>query len=483
MVYNNQIIDKIMEKDSHAQTIKLILKMAWPIILANVLQAAYQLTDSFWVGRLGKQAVAAVTISGPIIFLTMALGIGFATAGSILVAQYFGAKNEKMINKSAGQTLLMVIGVSILFSIIGWVLAPYILKAMGTSDDFFTLALSFLRISFIALIFNFSFFMFQSIMRSIGRAKVPIYIIVGTVLLNFILDPVLMLGLGPIPALGVKGVALSTLSTQILAALIGFSILFSGKRGIKLHKKDFYPDLKFIKRSFLLGLPSSIDQSARSLGMVVMTALITSFGTVAVASYGAGSNIVQVSVIIGLGLAAASSILVGHNIGAGNIEEAEKTAKYSGHIAFVFLTTFGLLVYFLAPYLVSFFIPGETQAIAIGSTYLRISSLFFGFMGLQMIFSGVFQASGNTMISMSLTIFSQWVIQLPLAYLLSRHTSLGLNGIWLSFPISNLAVATISWLAFKNGYWKKKRLIKEEEKIELMVSQKVMAEESVPYDY
>ena len=457
--------------------------MAWPIILANVLQAAYQLTDSFWVGRLGQKAVAAVTISGPIIFLTMALGIGFAIAGSILVAQYFGAKDEKMINKSAGQTLLMVIGVSILFSAIGWIFAPYILRIMGATDDFFAPALSFLRISFIGLIFNFSFFMFQSIMRSIGRAKVPIYIIVGTVLLNFLLDPILMLGFGPIPALGVTGVALATLSTQCLAALIGFSILFSGKRGIKLHKQDFHPDIKFIKRSFLLGLPSSIDQSARSLGMAVMTALITSFGTIAIASYGAGSNIVQVSVIIGLGLAAANSILVGHNIGAGNIERAEKTAKYSGRIAFIFLTSLGILIYFLAPYLVAFFIPGEAQAIASGSAYLRTTSLFFGFMGLQMVFSSVFQASGNTLVSMSLTIFSQWIVQLPLAYFLSRYTSLGINGIWLSFPINNLIVTFVSWLAFKSGYWKKKRLINKEKEIGMMVDQKVMADSSVPYDY
>ena len=460
-----------------------IIRLAWPIILANILQAAYQLTDSFWVGRLGQEAVAAVAISGPVIFLTTSLGIGFAVAGSILVAQYFGAKNKEMVEKSAGQTITMVAIVSALLGAIGWIISPYILKAMEASPDFYSQALGFLRVAFVGLIFNFSFFMFQSIMRGIGRPKVPLYIISGTVILNFLLDPLFIFGLGPIPALGVKGAALATIGTQSIASLLGLSILFSGKKGIHLKKSDFLPEIKFIKRSFLLGLPSSIDQSARSLGMALMTSIVASFGTLAVASYGAGSNIIQVSVIIGLGLSAANATLVGQNIGAGNKERAEKTAKYSAMMSFFSLSVMGAIVYLSAPYLIAFFVPGEETLIAEGSILLRTVSLLFGFMGLQMAFSGVYQASGNTTISMALTLFSQWILQLPLAYLLSKYTNLGMRGIWLAFPITNVVTAFVSWLVFKSGYWKKKELINKEKQTETAVTREVMAEEAVPYDY
>lgn len=474
--------DKNNESAGPQNIIRQIFTLAWPIILANVLQAAYQLTDSFWVGRLGGTAVAAVAISAPILFLSISLGVGLAVAGSILVAQYFGAKNQEMVNKSAAQTLLMVAAVSILLSIAGWLITPPVLRLMGAAADFSALAESYLRISFIGLVFNFSFFMFQSIMRSIGRPKVPLYIIGGTVILNFLLDPLFMYGYGFIPGLGVSGTALATIGTQSVAAIIGFSILFGGKKGIHLRWPDFRPDFNFIKQSFLLGLPASIDQSARSLGMAVMTSLVASFGTVAVGSYGAGSNMIQMSVIIGLGLASANATLVGQNLGAGNPDRAARTALYSAGLSFASLTAVGVILFFTAPFLVGFFVPGEPELIAIGSQLLRTVSLFFGFMGLQMAFSGVYQASGNTAISMSLTIISQWVIQLPIAYLLSRHTSLGLQGIWWSFAITNVITALISWLIFRNGYWRKKKLIGQGE-VGQKVKDEIMAEEAVPYDY
>lgn len=479
--------------DAHKRTtegsiMKSIIFLAWPIILANVLQSAYQLTDSFWVGRLGQGAVAAVAMSGPILFLTTSLGIGLAIAGAILVAQYFGAKDGPMVNKSASQTILMVTIASIVLGAIGWILTPTILKALGASADFLPMAVQYLRIAFVALIFNFCFFMFESIMRSIGRPTVPLYIIGATVALNFLLDPLFIFGWGPFPALGVAGAAMATLGTQSLASIAGLVILFGGRRGIHLKWKDFRPDLQFIKRSFLLGLPASIDMSARSLGMTVMTGLVASFGTLAIASYGAASNIIMVSVIIGLGVSSANATLVGQNIGAGNLDRAAKASRYSAVLSFISLTAIGAIVYLTAPALIAFFVPGEPALIAEGSTLLRITTLFFGFMGLQMTYGSVYQASGNTTISMALTIFSQWVLQLPLAYLLARHTNLGMRGIWISFPATNVLTAGVSWLVYRTGNWKKKRIINnqaeaKEDALEKKVTQEIMAEDPVPYDY
>jgi len=461
--------------------LRSLLTLALPIILANIFQAAYQLTDSFWVGRLGEKAVASVAISFPVVFLLTAMGIGFAVAGSTLTAQYFGAKKEKMVNHAAAQTLFMVAVVSVLLSGIGLLFAPQILRLMGTPASIQAIALGYMNITFIGLLPNFCFFMFQSIMRSIGKPTLPVYIVIGTVILNFALDPLFMFGWGFIPRMEVAGVALATLLTQTIAAIIGFGILFSGKRGIHLKIKDFIPDWKFIRRSFFLGLPASIEQSARSLGMVIMTSFIAGFGTLAVASYGAGSNIIQLIIILSIGLSAATAALAGQNIGAGNIERAGRIARLSATISFIGLSAAGVIIYFFAPALIAFFVPNDPAIIAGGAAFLRILAFSFGFIGIQMSVNAIMQASGNTLTSMIITLTSQWALQLPLAWLLSRQTALGINGLWYAFPITNVLISLIAWTIFKSGKWKKKRLTAED-KLTSEISENVQTEEIISYD-
>lgn len=442
--------------------LKALLYLAGPIMLANVLQAAYQLTDSFWVGRLGEKAVAAVAVSAPIVFLLTSLGIGFAIAGATFVAQYFGAKDEKMVAHSAAQTILMILVVSFILSVIGFSFSEKILKLIGVSSDVMTTANIYIRVVFLSLLPNFCFIMFQSIMRSIGRPKVPVYIVLATVAMNFFLDPLFMFGYGPIPRLEVAGVAYATILTQSIAAALGLIILFSGKHGIHLKLSDLKPDLFFIKKSFWLGLPASIEQSARSLGMVVMAGLITSFGTSAIASYGAGSNIVQLIIIISIGLAAATSVLAGQNIGAGKHERAEETGWLSIKTSFTALTIIGSIIFFLAPLLIKFFIPNDPAVIIGGSHFLKIVAFSFGLIGIQMSVNAILQASGNTVTSMFLTISSQWIIQLPLAFFLSRFTSLGLDGLWIALPLTSIIMAIISIIIFKLGKWKNKKITSPE---------------------
>ena len=258
-----------------------------------------------------------------------------------------------------------------------------------------------------------------------------------------------------------KGAALATLVTQSLAALTGVLILFRGRHGIDLDWKDFRPDMHHIRRAFHIGFPASIEQSMRALGLTMMTFLITGFGTVTVASYGAGSNILQVVMIPAMGLSMAISTLAGQNIGAGNIPRAERVARTGAGLGFIALTLFGIFVFFTAPYLVGFFVPGDPAVIAGGARFLRTMCLSWGFLGLQLSLTGVLRASGNLVTAMILTIISQWVLQFPLAFVLSHHTSLGANGIWWAFPIANTTIALITLGVFSRGDWKKKRLTEE----------------------
>lgn len=455
-----------------------LVTLAIPIVFANVLQAGYQLIDAFWVGRLGGNAVAAVSVSFPVMFLSIALGAGLAIAGSTLIAQYTGAKNARMVNHVAAQTLLMIIVASLVLSIVGYLAAPGILSLMGVDHEVYGLALGFMRVSFLGLVFNFTFFMFQSIMRGVGETTLPLYIVGGTVLLNFILDPLFIFGWGSIPALGVTGAALATLGTQTMAAIAALIVLFSGKFNIRLSLKDFIPDLTYIKRAFFLGLPASIEMSARALGLTVMTFLIASFGTLAVASYGAGSNILQLIIIPAMGLSMAVSALVGQNIGAGNIERAAQIGKLGAWLGFWILTIIGAIVFVIAPSIIEFFVPGDPTIIEGGVVFLRTMALFWGFLGAQFALTGALRAAGNMVETMVLTLVSQWVIQFPLAYILSKHTSLGIEGIWLAFPITNVIITLITLGIYTKGDWKKKRLTDREEVLTEKVSEEIISEEA-----
>ncbi|MCA9352030.1 MATE family efflux transporter [Patescibacteria group bacterium] len=458
--------------------IRSLLTLALPIVLTNLLQSGYQLTDAFWVGRLGGEAVAAVSVSFPIIFLMIALGAGFSIAGSTLVAQYTGARNDRMVNHVTAQTLIMVLLSAITLGIIGFVCAPGILRLIGVEPSVFNQALGFLRVSFVGMLFMFTFASFQSIMNAIGQTRIPTMIVFGTVLLNLLLDPLFIFGWGPIPGLGVMGAALATVGTQFLASLIGLIILLRGNYGIKLHLRDFTPDRTYIKRAFKLGFPASIEQSSRALGMSVLTFLVASFGTLSVAAYGVGGNVTMIVIIPAFGLSIAIGVLVGQNIGAGKIERAQAVAKLGQWLSFITLTVCGLLAFTFAHHIARFFVPGDADVIREGARFIQIMSFSFGLIGVQMAVNGILRAAGNMMAPMMMTIVSQWVVLFPLAYILSKHTDFGITGLWYAFPIANVIMVVIALVWFNKIPWQTKNLTKEDHE-EIRATQEILIEEGV----
>jgi putative MATE family efflux protein len=419
-------------------------------------------------------------MSLPIIFFVTSLGIGLAVAGSALTAQYFGAKNQERLSHATGQTMLMVVIVSLFFSLVGHFSATFLLRLLGTDPGILSDASSYLKIAFLGMTFNFCFFIFQSIMRSIGRPKVPVYIIIGTVLLNFILDPILMFGFGPIPAFGIVGVAWATIITQSLASIIGLMILFGGKYGIKLHYYNFLPDMQFIKKAFWLGLPSSIEQSARSLSLSVTTAFIAVFGTLAVAAYGVGSNILQVMLMLAFGLNGATAALVGQSLGANRPKEAKSFAILSLKTTIIGFSILGAFVFIFAPYLIKFFIPDDPNVIEAGARYLRFITPTFLLIGIQISIAGTLQAAGNTKSPMKLTLISQWLIQLPLIYFLPKLFNLGLDGIWISFPLTAIIAALAYLHVFKYSGWENRKLLSKEEQLQEKINEEAEIETAVP---
>ena len=211
-----------------------LLRLAVPIIISNMLQTAYQLVDTFWVGRLSAEAVAAVSFCFPISFLLIALGGGLPIAGTVLLAQYTGRGDEDATNHVAAQTLLMVFLISLVLAAIGYSVATPIMRLMGAAPDVLPDAVRFFQIAVLGFIFVFAFFAYQALMRGAGVVYPPMLIVFITVVINFALDPLLIFGWGPLPRMGVAGSAMATLLTQTLAAGIGLTLMVRGRHGIHL---------------------------------------------------------------------------------------------------------------------------------------------------------------------------------------------------------------------------------------------------------
>lgn len=437
-----------------------LLSLALPIIFANILQSAYQLIDTFWLGRLGADAVAAVSLSFPLLFLVLSIGSGLTLAGTVMVARYQGANNRKAVDFSSSQSVFLIFLTSIVLAILSYFASGPLMKTIGAGPDIIEDSVTYFKVSSLGFVFLFLFFIFQSLMRGIGNVMLPVYIVLFTVILNAGLDPLFIYGYGPIPGYGVAGAAVSSVITQAIAATIGLFILFRGKHGITISLSSMYFNMENLRRTFTIGFPASIEQSTRALGMTFMMVIVTSFGSDIVAAYGIGARMLSFIVVPALGLGIATTSLVGQNIGALKIKRAEKVANLSAKVAFFGFTGMGLIMFLVAEPLTAFFIPDDPQVIRDGALFIKIMSTSFGFLGLQQVMNGTFNGAGFTKASMFISILGLWVVRFPLAYILSYILEMGPVGIWWAFPISNLIAGTVAFIYYKTGYWKK-RVIRE----------------------
>jgi putative MATE family efflux protein len=341
-----------------------------------------------------------------------------------------------------------------------------------------TMAVSYLRVSFLGLVAVFVYFVFQALLRGVGDVKTPMIVVAGTVVLNFFLDPLLILGLGPVPAFGVAGAAWATIGSQGLAGFVGLGILFSGRYGLRLHLRHLVPDPVLVRRILRLGIPSSIEQSTRALGIAVMMLLVSTFGTTVIASYGIGTRILSFIIIPAMGLSMATSTVVGQNVGARREDRAGEAARLGMIAGFGGLTVAGLALWALAGPLVQAFVPGELEVIEIGGRFLRIMSPAFGFFGVQMVMSGALAGAGNTIAAMTLSILSFWVLRFPVAWVLSVPGGMGPDGIFWAFPISNVLAAALAVGWFLRGRWIR-RVVDEEAVLADAVRDETIVEEGV----
>lgn len=440
--------------------IKTLLSLAWPIIVANILSMTYQLTDTFWVGRLGAGAVAAISLSFPIIFLLISVAGGLAMAGSIMVAQFKGKKDEKNVKFFSAQVFSLMFISAILITVLGYIFTPVLLGMMRPEAAVFTMGVSYLRWSFLGITLLFIYYVYQALMRGVGEVKIPMYLVLFTVLLNLLLDPLFIFGWGPVPAMGVSGAAIATIGTQGLAGFVALFLMFKGTKGINLDLKDLKPNWPAFKKLFKLGIPSSIENSMMALSILALLFLVTDYGTDVLAAYGIGGRISNMLFIPIAGLTMASATLVGQSFGAGKKERVEEIIRKVARLVFLLALIVSVIIFFSAEFLAGIFVPNDPNVVFLSSQFVQVTVVTLTVMASQFVFLSSFRAVGDTRAALLINMSSLWLLRLPIAFILSRFTDLGYWGIWIAFPIADLLTfyLTLSW--YKWGKWRHKEVVK-----------------------
>lgn len=426
-----------------------LLFFSIPLLIGNVFQNLHTAINSFWVGHyVGKEALGAVSLVFPIMFFLISVVFGAVTGSTILIAQFYGAKDWTKLQTTINTSFLFTMLSSLVVSLVGIWSSGYLLRLLNTPDTIFPLAHDFLIISFAGLIFAFGYNLLNAILRGMGDTINPLKFLILSTVLNIILDPPLIIGLGPLPALGVQGAAWATVISQAIAFF--FTLYYLNKHGnfLSIKISSLKLDWPILKQMFKLGIPMGVQSMAVSLGMLFLTALINLFGADAIAGYGAASRISAFATLPAMSLSSGISTLTGQNVGAKKFDRLKEIIFWGAMVASAGALIMTVFIQLGAHYLVKIFTP-DPEVIQVGESFLRLESLGYLFFMLMFAFNGVLQGAGQTFLTMLVSIVSLWIIRLPLAYLLAVPLGLGEEGIWISIPISYLAGFIISYTFYR----------------------------------
>jgi putative MATE family efflux protein len=460
------------------EVIKPLLILSLPIIATNMLQVDYNLADTYWVGRLGQEAVSALSFSWGIVFLIISFAGGFTVAGTVLVAQNKGADMAGRVDHVAGQTIGFVVILAAIFAAAGYLLAPQLLDLIGAvpGTPEYRLSVEYTRTMFLGIPFVFGFFIFQALLQGWGDTRTPLYLMAFGVGLNVLIDPFLILGfennvlfevLGltglqeslyaatGFAGFGVQGAAIATIAARGLGAVIAIGLLLSGRVGIAPSLSDFRPQRETVEKIVRIGAPSSVEQSTRALGVTVLTALVALASQEAVAAYGIGNRITSLVFLPALGLARGTNTVVGQNLGADQVDRAKRAVFASAGIVAVVLAGFGVVAVTYAEAITDVFITGPQSdvVISVGADYLRIVAPTFLFLGAFRVVQGGFRGSGSTTTAMVFSILSLAAFRVPISYGLVTWGDMGASGVWYGIAASNVLILIVAFAWFLRGTW------------------------------
>lgn len=433
---------------------KVILRFALPLLAGNLLQQLYNVTDSIIVGRfLGKEALAAVSASFFIYYFIISLVIGIGSGTSVVVSQFFGAKQFDRVQRAFSSFFIFMLLAGLLLSIGGIIFAEPIFRLTHTPEEVIPQAVSYFKIYIGGTFLFVTFNSLISILRGVGESFRPMLFIILTTVLNVTLDLVFIV----VFSWGIEGAARATVISQGIGMCAALWYVNNTHPLLSIKKQDLLFDFGLFKESLRIGLPTSIQQCAIALGLIALLGIVNSFGTDTLTAYGAAGKIDTIITQAVLTLSGALAAFCGQNIGAGKWDRVKKGVRFAMEINIVFgIFTFLTVVLFGEEMMMAF--TTDASVIAIGKEYLLIVCGFFIIHGALNIFNGALRGAGDTFFPMITSIVCLWLIRIPLAYWLSSLW--GRNGIWWAIGISISIGMVATYIYYRLGRWKKRRVVK-----------------------
>jgi putative MATE family efflux protein len=432
---------------------QLVFTFAVPMLIGNLFQQLYNMVDSVVVGQfVGKEALAAVGVSFPILFFLVALVMGMGMGSSILLAQYYGAKNMDGVRRTVETTYLFLFWAGLALTAAGLAAGGGILRLLRTPEEILPQARLYLNILFAGLIPLFGYNSLAAILRGVGDSKTPLYFLIVATLTNVALDLLFVL----VFRWGVAGVAWATVMAQGLSFLLGVWYLRRPElAALRIRLVGMRFDAQIFRRAVQIGLPSAVQQVLVAMGMLALSRIVNAFGTNTIAAYTAGTRLETFATMPAMNFAMALSAFVGQNVGAGRLERVRRgflsTLWMSGGLA---LATSALVILFRAPLIRLF--NADAGVAALGARYLALVAGGYVLFSTMFITGGLLRGAGDTLTPMLATLIGLWVVRVPAATLLSRR--LGTDGIWLATPVGWAAgmILLLSW--YFGGRWRRKAL-------------------------
>lgn len=431
---------------------KLIFNFTLPMLLGNVFQQLYNIVDSIIVGNyLGKEALAAVGASFPIIFGLIAMIIGVGSGFSIIISQFYGAKKMSKVKLSIETMCIFIFFASIIISFIGRYFSEDFFVLLKLPPELLDQAMAYLDTYMYGMLFFFGFSGISSVLRGLGDSKTPLYFLIAASVLNVVLDLLFVI----VFDYGIAGAAWASILAQGIVFVV--SIVYLNKTHEVLRFSDM--KLRFNKdifiRSLKIGLPSGMQNSFVAFGMMALLSVVNTFGTNVIAAYAVATRIESLAVMPSMNFSQAIAAFVGQNLGAGKIERIYKGYKATLILSNALCLIISLVIVFSGTFLMGLFI-NDQEIIALGHRYLIIVGSFYLLFSTMFVSNGVLRGAGDTLIPMFITLFALWGVRIPLAYLFSGM--IGEEGIWWSVPCGWMVGMVFSFLYFRLGRWKKLKI-------------------------
>lgn len=458
---------------------KNMMKLALPIMLSNFMMTFYNLTDAFWLGKLGDNAMNAVSVAGiafPLIFFLSSFGIGFMVAGTALISQFKGAGTPEMMKRVVGQFVIILIVFSIIFLAFSFTFLDSILRLLHVPQEIFEVSKQYISYILVGVLFMFIFLTYQSFAHGLGDTISPMKIQIISVSLNVVIDPIFIFGIGFMPRMETVGAAQATLISRVLAA--GLAVYFMKKKTSQIipNLQDIKPDKKLLKKIFDISIPASVAHSITSFGFIILQGFVNTYGTLVISVFSIGNRMMGLFMMPAMGISNALATMVGQNLGAKKISRAVESVKVGMILVLLIMLVGCSLLFFFGSTLTRFFINDPAIA-GVGERMFKVVSFAALIFSVLFVFMGVFNGSGHTKPTMILNISRLWFLRIPLVFILSGKilefafirdsflneilTKLSIplsthsyDALWWSMLISNIFTTIMAIFIYRQGKWK-----------------------------